>query len=100
MAITRDDVREVAFLSRLEMTEEELDVFTGHLGAILEYASMLSELDTAGVEPTSHAVPVKNVFRDDIVKESFPVDRVLANAPAPYGNFFRVPKIIDEGEGH
>jgi aspartyl-tRNA(Asn)/glutamyl-tRNA(Gln) amidotransferase subunit C len=100
MAITREDVREVAFLSRLEMTEEELDKFTGQLGDILEYASMLNELDIAGVEPTSHAAPLKNVFRDDVMKESCPVEKALANAPEPFGNFFRVPRVIEEAEGH
>lgn len=100
MAITREDVKEVAFLSRLEMSEQELDIFTEQLGKILEYASILNELDIENVAPTSHAVPLKNVFRDDVVKESYPIEKVLANAPEPRGDFFRVPRIIEEGEGH
>ncbi|HOX29304.1 MAG TPA: Asp-tRNA(Asn)/Glu-tRNA(Gln) amidotransferase subunit GatC [bacterium] len=100
MAITRKDVSDVAILSRLKMSPEELDKFTDQLGNILEYASMLNELDLTGVEPTSHVIPMKNVFREDEVKESYPVEKVLANAPEALGDFFLVPKVIDEGEGH
>ena len=99
MALTRKEVEEVAFLSRLEMTDQELQMFTGQLSQILEYASMLNELDIANVEPASHVLPIKNVFREDIAKESYPIEKVLANAPEPHGNFFRVPRVIDEGEG-
>jgi aspartyl-tRNA(Asn)/glutamyl-tRNA(Gln) amidotransferase subunit C len=99
MAITREDIAEVAHLSRLEMDAAELDKFTEQLQGILEYASMLNELDMADVEPTFHAVPMKNVFREDIVKPSLPIEDVLGNAPDPVGNFFGVPRIIDEGEG-
>lgn len=100
MALTRKEVADVAFLARLEMSEKELDMFTGQLSQILEYASMLDELDIENVEPTSHVIPMKNVFREDIEKESYPIEKVLANAPEPHGNFFRVPRVIDEGEGH
>jgi aspartyl-tRNA(Asn)/glutamyl-tRNA(Gln) amidotransferase subunit C len=100
MAISRDEVKQVAFLSRLEMSDEELDKFTGQLSQILEYASMLNDLEIADVPPTSHVIPMKNVFREDIVRESYPIEKVLANAPEPFGNFFRVPRVIDEGEGH
>ncbi len=100
MALTRKEVADVAFLARLEMSEKELDMFTGQLSQILEYASMLDELDIENVEPTSHVIPMKNVFREDIEKESYPIEKVLANAPEPHGNFFKVPRVIDEGEGH
>ncbi len=100
MTITRKEVAQVAFLSRLEIPDEELEKFTGQLSQILEYASMLNELDMAGVEPTSHVIPMKNVFREDVIKDSYPVEKVLANAPEPMGDFFRVPKVIDDGEGH
>lgn len=96
LAIKRDEVKDVAYLSRLEMTEDELDKFSTQLSRILEYASMLDQLDLSTVEPTSHAVPLKNVFREDEVKPSFPVSEILANAPDPRGNYFCVPKIIDE----
>ncbi|MFA6451325.1 MAG: Asp-tRNA(Asn)/Glu-tRNA(Gln) amidotransferase subunit GatC [bacterium] len=100
MAISRDEVKQVAFLSRLEMSDDELGKFTGQLSQILEYASMLNELDMEDVPPTSHVVPMKNVFREDVAKESYPIEKVLANAPEPLGNFFRVPRVIDDGEGH
>ena len=96
MAISRDDVRHIAKLSRLEMPDDELDTFTGQLNDILEYAAKLSGLDTEGVEPTSHAVPVKNVFRDDTPLASIPIDDALANAPDPQQHFFGVPRIIEE----
>lgn len=100
MAISRDEIAEVANLSRLEMDDAELDRFTGQLQKILEYASMLNELDIENVEPTSHAVPVANVLREDESRPSLPVEEVLENAPDPVGNFFSVPRIIDDGEGH
>jgi len=100
MAISRKEVAQVAFLGRLEMSDEELEMFTVQLSQILEYASMLDELDISEVAPTSHVIPMKNVFREDVVRDSYPIEKVLANAPEPFGDFFRVPKVIDEGEGH
>jgi aspartyl-tRNA(Asn)/glutamyl-tRNA(Gln) amidotransferase subunit C len=100
MAITKKDVEEIALLSRLEMSDEELEMMTTQLSQILEYASMLNELDIRDVEPTMHAVPLTNVLRDDVAKESLPLEKVLANAPESFGGFFRVPRIIDEGEAH
>jgi len=99
MAISKDEIREVALLARLEMDDAELEKFTGQLQNILDFASMLNELDIENVEPTFHAVPMKNVFREDFVQPSLPVEDVLANAPDPIGDFFSVPKIIDEGDG-
>jgi len=98
--ISREEVRKVAFLGRLHLTDEEIEKFTGQVGDILDYASMLDELDIAGVEPTSHVVPLKNVFREDKRRDSIPVEEVLKNAPEPLGDYFCVPKIIDESEGH
>lgn len=99
MRLTRDDVAGVAHLARLEMDGAELDKFTGQLQKILDFASTLDELDLSGVEPTFHAVPINNVFREDVAKESLSVEDALRNAPDPVGDFFSVPKIIDEGEG-
>lgn len=99
MAISKAEISEVAHLGRLEMDGAELEKFTTQLQNILEYASMLNELDLDGVEPTYHAVPMKNVFREDAVRPSLPVEDVLACAPEPVGDFFGVPRIIDEGEG-
>ncbi len=100
MKLTRDEVREVAYLARLEMSDAELDKFTGQLCQILDYASMLDELDLEGVEPTSHAIPLKNVMRDDVVKPSLPIEEVLACAPESRGDYFVVPRIIDDGSAH
>ena len=100
MAITRDQVAETAHLGRLAMDDAELDKFTGQLQNILEYASMLNELDIEGVEPMSHAVPIRNIFREDKSRPGLPVTDVLEGAPDAVGDFFSVPKIIDEGEGH
>ena len=99
MKVTKEDIRDVALLSRLEMDDAELEKFTGQMQKILEFASMLGELDMTDVEPTFHAAPMKNVLREDVALPSLPVEDVLANAPDPMGDFFSVPKIIDEGDG-
>jgi aspartyl-tRNA(Asn)/glutamyl-tRNA(Gln) amidotransferase subunit C len=95
MKITRDEVENVAVLARLELTGEEKDIFTGHMDAILAYVDKLNELDTSGVIPTSHAVPMENAFRDDEARPSIGVDSALANAPERADGFFRVPKVIE-----
>lgn len=94
--IDRQQVRKVAELSRLQLTEDEVDEFAGQLSAILEYMEKLNELDTADVEPLAHCLPISNVFRTDEVKESLGTERTLANAPQRDGGFFKVPKILDD----
>lgn len=95
MKITRQDVENVALLSRLEMTPEELDAYAVQLNAILEYADVLNKLDTKGVEPTAHVLPLKNVMRPDEVKPSLPQELALANAPEAEDGYFKVPKIME-----
>jgi aspartyl-tRNA(Asn)/glutamyl-tRNA(Gln) amidotransferase subunit C len=95
MKITREEVENVAVLARLELTGEEKDVFTGQMDAILAYVDKLNELDTSGVIPTAHAVPMENSFRDDEARPSIGVDSALANAPERADGFFRVPKVIE-----
>ncbi len=95
MKITREEVEHVARLARLELTEEEKDLFTGQMDAILAYVDKLNELDTANVIPTSHAVPMENAFREDEVRPSIGIDNALANAPERAEGFFRVPKVIE-----
>jgi aspartyl-tRNA(Asn)/glutamyl-tRNA(Gln) amidotransferase subunit C len=97
--IDAGQVKKVAKLSRLELTDSEIEEFTGQLGAILEYVEKMNELDTKNVEPLAHCLPVSNVFRDDIVKASLGTDRVLANAPKKDEMFFIVPKILDDSSG-
>ena len=94
--IDRQQVRKVAKLARLELTEAEIEEFTGQLGAILEYVEKMNELDTAGVEPLAHCLPIANVFRPDDVRESLGTEKTLANAPQRDGSFFKVPKILED----
>jgi aspartyl-tRNA(Asn)/glutamyl-tRNA(Gln) amidotransferase subunit C len=93
--ITRKDVEHVALLSRLELTDNEVEKFTGQLNAILGYIDMLNRLDTAGVEPTAHVLPLKNVMRADEVRPSLPRELALANAPEQEDGYFKVPKILE-----
>jgi aspartyl-tRNA(Asn)/glutamyl-tRNA(Gln) amidotransferase subunit C len=95
MKITREEVEKVAILARLELCEEEKDVFTGQMDAILAYVDKLNELDTSGVVPTAHAVPMENAFRDDTTRPSIGVENALANAPERAEGFYRVPKVIE-----
>ncbi len=89
------DIEKVARLARLELSEEEKATFGSQLEQILTYMEQLNRLNTSGVEPTSHAIPVYNVFREDGVKPSFPQEEVLAIAPDEEGGHFKVPRIIE-----
>ena len=94
--ISRADVEHVARLARLHLTDDELERMRVQLDAILAYIDKLKALDVEGVEPTSHAVPLVNVMRPDAVIESLPQAEALANAPDRAGEFFRVPRIIED----
>jgi aspartyl-tRNA(Asn)/glutamyl-tRNA(Gln) amidotransferase subunit C len=94
--ISREDVAHVARLARLDLTEEELDRFAGQLAAVLDHANDVASLDTAGVEPTAHPLPLRNVLREDVVAPSLPRREVLAQAPAAEENRFRVPRILSD----
>ena len=94
--ISREDVQHVARLARLELSEPELVRMQDELSHILAYIDKLRSLDTTGVEPTSHAVPLINVMREDEPRPSLPRADMLANAPEAAGDFFRVPRIIEE----
>ncbi|SPF37751.1 Aspartyl/glutamyl-tRNA(Asn/Gln) amidotransferase subunit C [Candidatus Desulfosporosinus infrequens] len=93
VTISREDVEYVAALARLELTEQETQEYTEQLNSILGYAAMLERLDTDGVLPTAHAVPLHNVLREDQVGLSIPQEKALQNAPDADEGFFRVPKI-------
>ena len=95
--ITMRDVEHVARLSRLALTDQEKERMRRELDGILSYIDKLRALDTANVPPTSHAVPMTNVMREDEPRPSLAQDEMLANAPERGGEFFRVPKIIEEG---
>lgn len=94
-AITREQVEHVADLARLSLTPEEAERLTEQLNQILAFAHKLNELDTDGVEPTSHVLPLANVMRDDEVRPSIPREEALKNAPDHADGLFRVPKVIE-----
>ncbi|HYF84557.1 MAG TPA: Asp-tRNA(Asn)/Glu-tRNA(Gln) amidotransferase subunit GatC [Clostridia bacterium] len=93
--ITKKDVEYVAALSRLEFSEDEKEKYTEQLNVILEYINQLNELDTEGVKPTYHVMPVINVLREDEVRQSIDRDDVLMNAPTTQDGCFKVPRIIE-----
>jgi aspartyl-tRNA(Asn)/glutamyl-tRNA(Gln) amidotransferase subunit C len=94
--ISRADVVHVATLARLELTEEELDRYVDQLGAVLDHAADVAALDTSGVPPTAHPLPIQNVLREDVVGPSLDRDEVLREAPDSDGVRFRVPRILGE----
>ncbi len=89
------DVRDVARLARIQLSDEEVTLFQSQLGHILEYVEQLSTLDVSNVEPTAHAAPVFNVFRADETHPGLPRERVLANAPHSANNLIVVTKVIE-----
>lgn len=94
--ISRDDVAHLARLARLAVTDQELDTFAGQLDVILGAVARVGEVAAADIPPTSHAVPMTNVFRPDEVRPSLPRDAVLAAAPAVEDDKFRVPRILTD----
>jgi aspartyl-tRNA(Asn)/glutamyl-tRNA(Gln) amidotransferase subunit C len=94
--ITRDDVAHVARLARLSLTDDELDLFTGQLAAVLDHARDVESLDVGDVPPTAHPLPLKNVLRPDVVTPSLDRAEVLAAAPAVEDDRFAVPPILGE----
>ncbi|PIU84019.1 MAG: Asp-tRNA(Asn)/Glu-tRNA(Gln) amidotransferase GatCAB subunit C [Elusimicrobia bacterium CG06_land_8_20_14_3_00_38_11] len=95
MKITIKDVEYVAKLARLSLTIDEKNKFAGQLNAILEHMDELNKLDTEGIPPTSHAVVMENVFRDDKVEKSDVIDGIISNAPEKEDRFFKVKKVIE-----
>ncbi len=89
------DVKHIALLARLSLTEEERERFGSQLSSILSYVGKLNEIDTSGIESASHVLEMKNIMREDELRSSLPVDDALMNAPDRSGNFYRVPKIIE-----
>lgn len=94
MALSMGVVEHVALLARLNLSEQEKMLFAGQLGSILEYAARLNELDTDGVQPLDHILPIYNVFREDQVQASPPREEMLANGPLVQEGQYKVPKII------
>ena len=96
MAIDRATVDHVARLARLDLSEEERERMSAELGDILEHAAKIQELDLDDVEPTSHAIPIRNVMRPDEVRPSLSQAEALANAPEATDGRFKVPRILEE----
>ncbi|MEZ5247459.1 MAG: Asp-tRNA(Asn)/Glu-tRNA(Gln) amidotransferase subunit GatC [Acidimicrobiales bacterium] len=94
--ITRDDVEHVARLARLDLTADEIELFTGQLGDILEHAADIEALDVGDIPPTSHPLPIVNVMRADRVVPSADREEVLAQAPSAEAGRFRVPPVLGE----
>ncbi len=94
MAISIEDVEHVAKLARLALSEDEKETFRRQLSDVLEHARIISEVDTSDVPPTSHALPLSNVFRHDRSRPSLPIDEVTSNADWAEEGSFRVPRIV------
>ena len=95
MAMSREEVLKVARLSRLSLSDEEVDLFTTQLDAIIRYVEQLRELDTGDVEPLAHPLPIENVFRDDVARAGLAPDEALGNAPRRHEGFFVVPPTLE-----
>jgi aspartyl-tRNA(Asn)/glutamyl-tRNA(Gln) amidotransferase subunit C len=95
MSLTAEQVRWVAHLARLELSDADVTRMTPQLSAILDYVDQLKQVNTEGVEPLAHPLNVHNVFRDDEPAPCLPVDAALANAPARHDDFFSVPAVLD-----
>lgn len=93
--LSTDEVRHVAELAKLQLTETEIALFATQLSAVLDYAAQLQEVDTAHAPPTSHVLPLRNVMREDVARPSLPVAEALANAPDQRDGYFRVHAVLE-----
>ncbi len=93
--LTTEEVRQLAALARIGMTDEELETMRDQMSNILENFDILSQVDTDSVEPTGHSVEVTSVMRDDVAAESSPTEETLANAPTREGDFVRVRRVLE-----
>jgi len=97
--LSLDEVRHVAKLARLKLSDAELERYRRELSSVLDHIAMLSEQDVTGVEPMAHPTDMTNRLDEDVVGHSLPLDKVLANAPAVEGDFLAVPKVLDDEPG-
>jgi len=95
MKVTRATIQHVANLARLNLTQDEMDRLTSEMENIISYVDKLNELDTTGVKPMEHVIPIRNVFREDRVEPSYDREKILANAPSQGNGCFKVPKIVE-----
>jgi aspartyl/glutamyl-tRNA(Asn/Gln) amidotransferase, C subunit len=94
--IDREHVKHIASLARLALSEHEIEMFTGQLGSILEYADQLGKVDTENVEPASFVSPRRDPLRDDVEQSSLPREKLLQNGPCIKKGHFAVPKVINQ----
>ena len=95
MPISKEQVKYTADLARIAIKEEELETLSKQLQKIVDFIDKLKTLDISQVEPTSHVLPIENVFREDKLTASLKIEDTLKSAPSKEGNFFKVPKIIE-----
>ena len=95
MKITTDEVKYVANLAKLYVDETEAEKLTGEMESIINFANMLSEIDTKNIAPTNHAMKIQNVFREDVVKDTLPVEDVISNAKETSFEQVKVPKVVE-----
>jgi len=94
MSVSKEEVKYIANLAKLKLSEEEIQKFTQDLNSILEYMNLLNELDTSNVEPLFHPIEKETAFREDEIKPGLKRELALKNAPKTDGEFFLVPKVI------
>jgi aspartyl-tRNA(Asn)/glutamyl-tRNA(Gln) amidotransferase subunit C len=98
MSLSLDEVKKVAKLARLELSEADLQLTAARLNSILDYVDQLKQVDTTDVETLAHPLPIHNVFRDDEPTPSLPINEALKNAPTRAGNYFGVPAVFDASD--
>ena len=98
MSVTKNEVKKIAELARLEFSEKEIENYTVEMNKILDYMEKLNELDTNEIEPLSHPIENLNVFRDDIQNDSIDRESALKNAPDKTSEYFKVPKVISQSK--
>ena len=94
--LTPEEVRHVAMLARLGLSDEEVETMRTQLGEVLDYINMLEKVDVSKIPPTAQILSHLNITRDDMARESWPREALLANAPSTEDNFFRVPAVLEE----
>lgn len=95
MSVSKEDVKHIANLSKLNLTEEELEKYTTELSDIVNFANELSNIDVEGIKPTAHILDIKNVFRKDEMKPSYDREEILKNAPSKDAGCVSVPKVVE-----
>lgn len=95
MSVSKEDVKHIAKLSKLDLTEEELEKYTNELSSIVDFANELSNISVEGIKPTAHILDIKNEFRKDEVQPSYDREEILKNAPSKDAGCVSVPKVVE-----